>query len=1163
MRISNIEENGIKLEKANDFHLEKACLVNGGDEIPVDYQDSAEEFILNFPQESLVKMEEYILYVNDEEAIILGDYDQTLNSGHFFNLRIQTHNGKLIFISQWKNVLAEGNLISNGTAKEIELVNAPSSVKLSIKEKTDESQLAIGYKGHLVVLSPSGNGDFTLGSGTLKDLMLPYGRHELVLVVPAEQDSRFSVLESDAGNGIYPLGEGLSLEIEDRKVYLTVKYPGEGSSDIRTSANLDQDTLEINMVNSDSKPEFFLASLEYYQYEALDSYEIDEGRYGLKLPFGKLEHTGYQLLAKMDGRVVSLTDPTLQEESFSLETGGIAFLFDQERILLYFGSLPSYERNYKKLHRGSLNVEEISHQSNQLNIEINEYNLPEEYEVCLFNVQNGKVEQKVAFHAETGILSIDLDSIRVQGDVEGEWRFAIRGRYLDYTLMEILRKEQKDCLVKHLTKNKINGVCKGIYLKDGELVYGQLSQEEYFTLAKPPIEENIVAEIAFKDSVPEIKLKNLDVSSDSMFRLKLFSRKNKECIDLDAELAEGKLVWRIPTDGENLSQQLTDGRWDIYGQFISAEASVYGRLEQFDEVYCKQNLYYQRIVEEEEEKAILVYRTDMNRLSIVKGKEYSIFREKNKVSTKMLQLKKIRDEGYELLFEITSDEQLMFDSVVLKLRSKENEKNVFIRDFTVTEDENKYRINVRYLVDWDKDFFPLYWDLFVQCTDSSHTSGPIRINKATKKLLSTIGRDYFGIALKPKGVDKIIYPYVTFGKDISFMMRDRESYETAGNKFKEVLSYYIYKVMKKPYFDKRDIWIGFEKFSKTAQDNGYAFFSYVDKNNLHKDFYYVIDKHASDYKEISKQSGNVLKFMSFKYFLMLYASKLLVSSETKRHVHNIRIRTGYVARAINKKRSVFLQHGVTGLKKSDVFKKKKGRGNFNLVIATSETEKEIIQENWKYSSNEIAVTGFARWDRLFDKSKERQKKKIFVMPTWRTWMEDMPNEEFKKSDYYQKYTSLLTSQELNNILVQNDMELVFFLHPKFKQYVSEFAIESSNVKIKEFMDIKVNEEIMESSLMISDYSSVTWDMFYLDKPVIFYQFDHEKYEEYEGSYLDMDSEIFGDRVMDIDALVKAVGYYVENGFRIKPEYELLREKYFKYIDHENSQRIFEIIKRMK
>ena len=57
-------------------------------------------------------------------------------------------------------------------------------------------------------------------------------------------------------------------------------------------------------------------------------------------------------------------------------------------------------------------------------------------------------------------------------------------------------------------------------------------------------------------------------------------------------------------------------------------------------------------------------------------------------------------------------------------------------------------------------------------------------------------------------------------------------------------------------------------------------------------------------------------------------------------------------------------------------------------------------ENLKYDDEEVVITGLSRWDVLEDKSKSKEKKEILLMPTWRPWLDDVPEEEFINSDYY-------------------------------------------------------------------------------------------------------------------------------------------------------------------
>lgn len=856
---------------------------------------------------------------------------------------------------------------------------------------------------------------------------------------------------------------------------------------------------------------------------------------------------------------------SVKNASFFIKQGSHLNRRNLERMSLLIDKHQPHIKENSKILLGKVVVDNIYYFDRYLSINVNKNNLPERFEVYLVNNIELNSHFKMDYFFQDGDLCIDLESLKAVSDqIMGEWSFCVKSRYKNYTLIDLITKNSHKndlCVLKDLGCNYFNDevYCSGLFIKNSTLMFCQTPESSYLKTTRNIEKKDIyINDFLFKKYSFSFVLTEIDRSPE-LFRLILFSRYTNKKVVMNTQV-KGNIVECFFDSKECMVKfidNVENGRWDIFGEILFGDYLIEGRLVLDSDVQEKKGLKYSNLNSEE---SLLVYTTDTNKLSLVKGKQHNVFREKNQVRSKITQLKKKNNRIYEFSIELEANCDLEIDKVALKLRSKDIIRTIEILDIKVEFRENKYKISGTYNINWD-DFFPLYWDLFIMVFDDSNEGGWIRVNGATKNIIKKVNKDYFKHAIKSRDGSKIIYPYVTFGNDISFMMRERENYETISNKVKETLAYYTYKLLKPVYFNRKDIWLGFEKFSKTAQDNGYAFFSYVDKNQLHENFYFVIDKNSADFDRIKKESNRIVKFMSFKYLLLVYGSKLLVSSETKRHVHNIRIRSGRVAEAINQKKSVFLQHGVTALKKSDVFKKSKGRGNFDLVVATSDIEQDIIINNWNYSSDEIITTGFSRWDLLTDKSNSVEKRKIFLMPTWRTWMEDMPTDDFIKSEYYLNYLSLLTSEDLNRLLIDNNLELVYFLHPKFKQYISEFKIENDNIKIKEFLDIKVNEEIMEASLMISDYSSVTWDMYYLNKPVIFYQFDLEKYMEYEGSYIDMEEDLFGDRVKNVNELLFELEYYIKHDFAMKESYATLRKDYFKHFDRENSKRIYDEIKK--
>ena len=101
--------------------------------------------------------------------------------------------------------------------------------------------------------------------------------------------------------------------------------------------------------------------------------------------------------------------------------------------------------------------------------------------------------------------------------------------------------------------------------------------------------------------------------------------------------------------------------------------------------------------------------------------------------------------------------------------------------------------------------------------------------------------------------------------------------------------------------------------------------------------------------------------------------------------------------------------------------------------------------------------------------------------------------------------------------------------------------------------------MMRCKMLVTDYSSVCWDVFYLDKPVVFFQFDRDKYMEAHGSYLDMDRELFGDCAQDVDGLLTYMERCADDHFVVRPEYEKMQKSFYKYFDDQNSRRICDAI----
>lgn len=499
------------------------------------------------------------------------------------------------------------------------------------------------------------------------------------------------------------------------------------------------------------------------------------------------------------------------------------------------------------------------------------------------------------------------------------------------------------------------------------------------------------------------------------------------------------------------------------------------------------------------------------------------------------------------------------EKILLRFRSKlEAERCTY--NFTVKK--NRLRNGLRYFeADLDLDqveWKSLYWDvlcMFVNPETGDSYEASISMTRNYRLYTAFL---YNGKYKKEDGF--FLYPYNTASKKLAFQYREEGEYDNWKFRRKEMVAFFLYRLLR-PYWDSRHIQLVYEKYCMMAQDNGYYFFKYCMENKEEKrqknHIYYVIDQNAPDREKLLPYKKRVVDFMSLRHMIYMQAAELLVSTDTRNHLYAMKQRGSILKRYLRRKKLVFLQHGVTALKKVDFFYGKGKAGSCDLFVVTSDFEKKIIEKYFGYAEDEIVNSGFARWDVLEDKSEGLRE--ILIMPTWRSWLENATAEEFKKSDYFRNYMELLNSGRFHDFLEKNDLCANFYLHSKFREFMQDFSVESKRIRLIAFGEEPANELMMRCKMLVTDYSSVCWDVFYLDKPVVFFQFDRDKYEEAHGSYLDMNTELFGECADHVDGLLDYMEECANDNFVIKPQYDAMRTNFYKYFDDQNSRRICDAI----
>ena len=384
-----------------------------------------------------------------------------------------------------------------------------------------------------------------------------------------------------------------------------------------------------------------------------------------------------------------------------------------------------------------------------------------------------------------------------------------------------------------------------------------------------------------------------------------------------------------------------------------------------------------------------------------------------------------------------------------------------------------------------------------------------------------------------------INPYFTFkGKNISFTI--------------EKVHPDVYEYYEKLRHKKQDtnVWlIGEQPFK--AQDTGFHFFKYMRENHPHKKVYYVIDFNSVEYSNV-KDLGNVINYRSKEHFKILSQTTHLIASH---HTYYLLPLTHPDFQNNIKAKKVFIQHGVFGTKNiSNLYAKTVSDFDADMFLVSSEKEKRFATDDLHFLDDEVKVTGLSRFDALFTKDMPI-KRQILVIPTWRDWLQNY--DAFIISEYYARYKSLLESKPLKALCKQNNLELIFCLHPNMQKFVDLFDLD--DVTVISQGEVNVQHLLKESILMITDYSSVGFDFSFLEKPVIYYQFDTKRFLGKLPSHLDIDEDLPGDIVKSENAILDKLKDYIDRDFKMTEENYRKSSEFIKYRDTNNNQRIKEAI----
>lgn len=211
------------------------------------------------------------------------------------------------------------------------------------------------------------------------------------------------------------------------------------------------------------------------------------------------------------------------------------------------------------------------------------------------------------------------------------------------------------------------------------------------------------------------------------------------------------------------------------------------------------------------------------------------------------------------------------------------------------------------------------------------------------------------------------------------------------------------------------------------------------------------------------------------------------------------------------------------------------------VVATSETIGKIYESAFRVPKERILCLGQPRNDVFYQNSskaktkekakakteektkekteeKKKQRKIILYAPTHR-----------KEGKHKIKLSEILDLRVLNEFCEKNGYDFLVkkhFYHREEKEELQEYnrVFDITN----EICDTQ--ELLMQTDILITDYSSIYIDYLLLDRPILFYDYDYEDYlREDREMYFEYDKVTPGQKVKNFEELAEALENIETNG----------------------------------
>ena len=367
----------------------------------------------------------------------------------------------------------------------------------------------------------------------------------------------------------------------------------------------------------------------------------------------------------------------------------------------------------------------------------------------------------------------------------------------------------------------------------------------------------------------------------------------------------------------------------------------------------------------------------------------------------------------------------------------------------------------------------------------------------------------------------------------------------------------------------RNAWVLVDR-TINADDNAEHMYRWLKEHQPHINTWFLLNPDSADWPRLEREGFRLLAPDSLQSKLLVLNSEHIISSHAEYAWGGL---DPQVYAPYMRWRASFLAHGFSCNDVSHWL----GAQNFDFMITGGPPEwQSFISDgsNYPYTAREARPTGFPRHDRLLQRARKqppRSEKRLVVMPTWRGGIfeertrhltKDERLQFFRDTAYCQAWKTLLHHPQLLAALQQYGWRIDFLPHSNVQPFLAAFefpdTVQVVSMKEQNFQDV-----LRAADGLLTDYTSVAFEMALLRKPVFYYQFDREDFygggHNWRPGYFDYERDGFGPVAFDEDSLLQQLVDFFAQGGTVPAVYRQRMEQAVPLDDEQACQRCFDCI----